>query len=44
MTYPPCILIHNPLAFKLAFHEEQIYLEIYKLAQPKRQFEIAQCL
>ena len=25
MTYPPCILIHNPLAFKLAAHEEQIY-------------------
>ena len=25
MTYPPCILIHNPLAFKLAVHEEQIY-------------------
>ena len=25
MTYPPCILIHNPLAFKLAFHKEQIY-------------------
>ena len=25
MTYPPCILIHNPLVFKLAFHEEQIY-------------------
>ena len=25
MTYPPCILIHNPLAFKLAFHDEQIY-------------------
>ena len=23
MTYPPCILTHNPLAFKLA--EEQIY-------------------
>ena len=21
MTYPPCILIHNPLAFKLAAHE-----------------------
>ena len=25
MTFPPCILIHSPLAFKLAFHEEQIY-------------------
>ena len=25
LTYPPCILIHNPLAFKLAVHEEQIY-------------------
>ena len=25
MTYSPCILIHNPLAFKLAVHEEQIY-------------------
>ena len=25
MTYPPCILTHNPLAFKLAFYEEQIY-------------------
>ena len=25
MTYPPCLLIHNPLAFKLAFHKEQIY-------------------
>ena len=25
MTYPPCVLTHNPLAFKLAFHKEQIY-------------------
>ena len=25
MTYPPYISIHNPLAFKLAVHEEQIY-------------------
>ena len=28
---PSCILIHNPLAFELAFHEEQftnVYLEI----------------
>ena len=25
MTYPPCILTHKPLAFKLAVHEEQIY-------------------
>ena len=25
VTYPTCILMHNPLAFKLAFHEEQIY-------------------
>ena len=25
MTYLPCILMPNPLAFKLAFHEEQIY-------------------
>ena len=25
MTYLPCILTHNPLAFKLAFHEEKMY-------------------
>ena len=25
MTYTPCILTHNSLAFKLAVHEEQIY-------------------
>ena len=25
MTYPPCILIHNPLAFQLAVHKEKIH-------------------
>ena len=24
MTYPPCILIHNPLAFQLAVHKEKL--------------------
>jgi len=25
VTYSPCILIHNPLAFQLAFHKEKIH-------------------
>ena len=25
MTYSPCILIHNPLAYQLAFHKEKIH-------------------
>ena len=30
---PPCILTHNPLAFWLAFHEEQIYKRLLEILQ-----------
>ena len=32
MTYPPCILIHNPLPFQLAFHKDGIITKIIKLS------------
>ena len=33
INYPPRILTHNPLAFWLAFHEEQIYKRLLEILQ-----------
>ena len=35
MTYSPCILIHNPLAFQLAFHKEKIHKCLLEILNTK---------